>query len=57
MIRRVMTDYFQIDVDYVMGVTDIDDKIVNRAKREIFELPSWRSDTKSSSREIWNLWA
>ena len=27
-----MTDYFQIDVDYVMGVTDIDDKIVNRAK-------------------------
>ena len=32
MIRRVMTDYFQMDVDYVMGVTDIDDKIVNLAK-------------------------
>ena len=40
MIRRVMTDYFQIDVDYVMGVTDIDDKIVNRAKENILT-PSW----------------
>lgn len=32
MIRRIMTDYFQLDVCYVMGITDIDDKIVNRAK-------------------------
>jgi len=32
MIRRILTDYFQVDVNYVMGVTDIDDKIVNRAK-------------------------
>ena len=30
-IRRVMTQMFGIDVVLVMGVTDIDDKIIRRA--------------------------
>lgn len=30
-VRRVLGDYFGYDVDYVMNITDIDDKIINRA--------------------------
>ena len=29
--RRVMTHLFDLDVVMMMGVTDIDDKIINRA--------------------------
>jgi len=32
-LRRVLTDYFNYDVFYVMNVTDVDDKIINRARR------------------------
>lgn len=31
-VRRVTMDYFNIDVHYAMGITDIDDKIIQRAK-------------------------
>lgn len=30
-IRRVLTDHFRQDVIFVMGVTDVDDKILRRA--------------------------
>lgn len=30
-IRRVLRDYFQYDINYVMNITDIDDKIINRS--------------------------
>jgi len=30
-IRRVLTDHFKQDVMFVMGVTDVDDKILRRA--------------------------
>lgn len=30
-IRRVLSDYFRIEVDFAMGMTDIDDKIIVRA--------------------------
>ncbi|XP_011863318.1 PREDICTED: probable cysteine--tRNA ligase, mitochondrial [Vollenhovia emeryi] len=30
-IRRILSDYFNIDVLLVMGITDIDDKIINRS--------------------------
>ncbi|KHJ81502.1 hypothetical protein OESDEN_18812 [Oesophagostomum dentatum] len=29
-LRRVMTSYFGYDVQYVMNITDIDDKIIKR---------------------------
>ena len=29
-VRRVLTDYFNYDVLYVMNITDIDDKIIKR---------------------------
>lgn len=34
-IRRILEDYFQIDVKYVMNITDIDDKIIKRANENI----------------------
>lgn len=33
-IRKILENYFQIPVTYVMNITDIDDKIVNRAFEE-----------------------
>jgi len=32
-LRRVLSDYFNYDIFYVMNVTDIDDKIIKRARR------------------------
>ncbi|EDV25060.1 uncharacterized protein TRIADDRAFT_25636 [Trichoplax adhaerens] len=40
-IRRIMTDLFDIDIVMVMGITDIDDKIVQRA-----------ADTKTGFRDL-----
>lgn len=33
-IRRILEDYFLIHVTYVMNITDIDDKIINKATEE-----------------------
>lgn len=33
-LRRVMSDYFGYDVFYVMNITDIDDKIIKRARQK-----------------------
>ena len=35
-----MTQMFGIDVVLVMGVTDIDDKIIRRAD-QVYSVPSW----------------
>ncbi len=32
-LRRVMRDYFGYDVFYVMNITDVDDKIIRRARQ------------------------
>ncbi|CAI4232008.1 unnamed protein product [Auanema sp. JU1783] len=32
-LRRVMTDYFGYDVQFIMNITDIDDKIIKRARQ------------------------
>ncbi|XP_073963672.1 cysteine--tRNA ligase, cytoplasmic [Choristoneura fumiferana] len=32
-LRRVMADYFGLDILYVMNITDIDDKIIKRARQ------------------------
>ncbi|XP_026811919.1 cysteine--tRNA ligase, cytoplasmic isoform X1 [Rhopalosiphum maidis] len=37
-LRRVLKDYFHYDVEYVMNITDIDDKIIKRARQlHLFE--------------------
>ncbi|KIL65876.1 hypothetical protein M378DRAFT_76124 [Amanita muscaria Koide BX008] len=42
-LRRIMTDYFGYDVHFVMNITDIDDKIIERARQNhLFE--RYRSD-------------
>ncbi|KAL9098951.1 MAG: hypothetical protein Q9163_005480 [Psora crenata] len=33
-LRRIMRDYFGFDVQYVMNITDIDDKIILRARQQ-----------------------
>ncbi|UYV76253.1 CARS [Cordylochernes scorpioides] len=33
-LRRILKDYFNYDVHYVMNITDIDDKIIKRARQE-----------------------
>ena len=38
--RRVMTEMFGIDVVLVMGITDIDDKIIRRAN-EVHRVSCW----------------
>lgn len=39
-IRRVLTDYFRYDVTYALGITDVDDKIIARAReRGLLEWP------------------
>lgn len=32
-IRRILSDYFGYDILYVMNITDIDDKIIKRARQ------------------------
>jgi cysteinyl-tRNA synthetase len=32
-IRRIMRDYFKFDTQFVMNVTDVDDKIILRARQ------------------------
>lgn len=37
-LRRVLSDYFGYDVFYAMNITDIDDKIITRARQNyLFE--------------------
>lgn len=33
-LRRVLSDYFGYNVTYVMNITDIDDKIIKRARQK-----------------------
>ncbi|GAB1311613.1 cysteine--tRNA ligase [Madurella fahalii] len=35
-IRRIMRDYFQLPVQFVMNITDVDDKIILRARQQYF---------------------
>ncbi|KAH9485083.1 putative cysteine--tRNA ligase [Psilocybe cubensis] len=45
-LRRIMTDYFGYDVQFVMNVTDIDDKIIERARQNHI-LETFRSQTST----------
>ncbi|KAK7049885.1 cysteinyl-tRNA synthetase [Paramarasmius palmivorus] len=50
-IRRIMSDYFGYDVHFVMNITDIDDKIIKRA-RQTHLLETFRADTKSLNADL-----
>ncbi|KAG6827339.1 hypothetical protein H0H92_012160 [Tricholoma furcatifolium] len=50
-LRRIMSDYFGYDVHFVMNITDIDDKIIIRARQNhLFE--NFRANTKTLSSEL-----
>ncbi|ESK93375.1 cysteinyl-trna synthetase [Moniliophthora roreri MCA 2997] len=50
-IRRIISDYFGYDVHFVMNITDIDDKIIKRA-RQTHLLETFRADTKSLNADL-----
>ncbi|KAJ7162097.1 tRNA synthetases class I (C) catalytic domain-containing protein [Mycena filopes] len=50
-LRRIMSDYFGYDVHFVMNVTDIDDKIIKRARQNHL-LDKFREETSSVSPEL-----
>ena len=41
MITRILRQYFNYDIHYVMNVTDIDDKIIERSKEMNEEFASF----------------
>uniref|UniRef100_A0A224YWL0 cysteine--tRNA ligase n=1 Tax=Rhipicephalus zambeziensis TaxID=60191 RepID=A0A224YWL0_9ACAR len=47
-LRRVLTDYFGYNVFYVMNITDIDDKIIKRARQDHL-FASYRSNLEPST--------
>ncbi|CAE6356997.1 unnamed protein product [Rhizoctonia solani] len=50
-IRRILTDYFGYDVHFVMNITDIDDKIIIRARQQ-YHLDSLSASTPTVSQEL-----
>ncbi|KAG6866398.1 hypothetical protein C0991_004683 [Blastosporella zonata] len=52
-LRRIMTDYFGYDVHFVMNITDIDDKIILRARQNHL-LDHFRTQTQTLSPELIN---
>ncbi|KAG0560270.1 hypothetical protein M758_10G162400 [Ceratodon purpureus] len=53
-IRRILEDYFHYNVKYVMNVTDVDDKIINRARRN-YLMEQYRSTATDLSKVIKDL--
>ncbi|XP_064472265.1 cysteine--tRNA ligase, cytoplasmic-like [Ornithodoros turicata] len=50
-LRRVLTNYFGYDVFYVMNITDIDDKIIKRARQNhLFE--NYKNNTERTLRML-----
>ncbi|KAI9455482.1 tRNA synthetases class I (C) catalytic domain-containing protein [Lactarius psammicola] len=50
-LRRIMSDYFGYDVHFVMNITDIDDKIILRA-RQTHLVNKFRSEATSLTQEL-----
>ncbi|KAK4622451.1 Cysteine--tRNA ligase [Fulvia fulva] len=50
-IRRIMTDYFKFKVDFVMNITDVDDKII-KAAREQYLLRQFLAEHKEVDEEV-----
>ncbi|KAI0784742.1 cysteinyl-tRNA synthetase [Abortiporus biennis] len=50
-LRRIMTDYFGYDVHFVMNITDIDDKIILRA-RQVYLVDKFREEQTALTPEL-----
>lgn len=60
-IRRILRDYFNYDITYVMNITDIDDKIIIRARhghlvREFAERHATAGDAAKLREELTTAW-
>lgn len=46
--KRIMRDYFNFDVQFVMNVTDVDDKIIWKANeaQSDFSVIAWKFETE-----------
>jgi cysteinyl-tRNA synthetase len=54
-LRRIMMHYLGFQVNFVMNITDIDDKIIIRARRRrLFELEKQKSYTEDERRKLVN---
>ncbi|KAH8656562.1 tRNA synthetases class I (C) catalytic domain-containing protein [Tricladium varicosporioides] len=52
-IRRIMRDYFGFNVNFVMNITDVDDKIILKARRQrLLELEKRKTYSKSELSKI-----
>lgn len=55
-LRRVLRDYFHYDVNYVMNITDIDDKIINKSIEEKVDFKEfarhWEKDFFENMKEL-----
>ncbi|KAI0049963.1 hypothetical protein FA95DRAFT_1488235 [Auriscalpium vulgare] len=52
-LRRIMSDYFGYDVHFVMNITDIDDKIILRARQNHL-VKKYRGETRALSPDLVN---
>lgn len=52
-IRRIMTDYFGYDVHFVMNITDVDDKIILRARQNHL-VDKFRADNTTLTFDLLN---
>lgn len=50
-LRRILEDYFNYDIHFVMNVTDVDDKIIIRARRG-FLLKRYEQSAKDATKVI-----
>ncbi|CAE6436001.1 unnamed protein product [Rhizoctonia solani] len=50
-IRRILTDYFGYDVHFVMNITDIDDKIIIRARQQ-YHLDALAANATTITQEL-----
>ncbi|KAH8881292.1 tRNA synthetase class I catalytic domain-containing protein [Thozetella sp. PMI_491] len=52
-LRRILIHYFNLEVNYVMNITDIDDKIIIKARRRrLFELEKAKPYTPESAHKL-----
>jgi cysteinyl-tRNA synthetase len=50
-IRRILQDYFKFDVNFVMNITDVDDKIILAARQQHL-LADWLAKHKEVDQDV-----
>ena len=50
-VRRILQDYFKFDVNFVMNITDVDDKIILAARQQHL-LAEWLAKHKEVDQDV-----